>query len=434
MKKIIKKYRSRAIVDIAGDRTLLYALGLDREELEKPFIGIVNSWNEMHPGHKHLRELARVVAEGVIAGGGRPFEFNTISLCDGITQGHAGMRYVLPSREVIADSIELVAEGQRLDGLVFLAGCDKIVPGMARAAGRLNLPCVFVTGGPMLPGNYKGKIMNGSFHVREAAAKLAVGEITEAEYEEMELSTCTGPGSCPMMGTANTMSCLMEPLGLSLPGSGAAHAVHAEKLRQSRSSGRLVTELVKQNRKPGDYITRETFLNTIKVDMAIGGSTNTTLHLPAIAREFGIKLTPDDFDAIGKATPQLANVQPSGKYNLWDMWLAGGIPAVMGELGEKHLNLDVTAVTGEKWRDILKGKKSSNHEVIATTAKPYHAQGSLAILKGSLAPECAVVKQGAVAAKMQVHRGPACVFDCEDDAIKGIMDGKVKKGDIVVIR
>lgn len=434
MTSCTKKYRSNEMVGIAGNRTLLYALGVDKEELEKPFIGIVNSWNEMHPGHKHLRELARAVAEGVIASGGRPFEFNTISLCDGITQGHAGMRYVLPSREVIADSIELAVEGQRMDGLVFLAGCDKIVPGMARSAGRLNLPCTFVTGGPMVPGNYKGQPMGGGWMVREAAGKLASGEITPEEYREMEFSVCTGPGSCPMMGTANTMSCLMEPLGLALPGSGATHAVHAEKLRQARDSGKLAMEMVKSGRRPRDYINRETLLNCIRVDMAIGGSTNTAIHLPAIAAEFGIKLTPEDFDSIGKATPQLVNVVPSGKYTLWDMYLAGGIPAVMGEMGEKYLNLDVVAVTGRKWRDILKDKKSVNHEVIATTEKPYRAQGSLAILKGNLAPECAVVKQGAVSPAMHVHRGPACVFDCEDDAVAAIRNGKVRKGGVVVIR
>ncbi len=437
MAMLTKKYRSNEMVGglgNVGNRTMLSALGVDREEMEKPFIGIVNSWNEMHPGHKHLRELALAVAEGVISRGGRPFEFNTISICDGITQGHAGMRYVLPSREVIADSVELMAQAQRLDGLVFLAGCDKIIPGMARAAGRLNLPCAFVTGGPMLPGYYKGQSMGGAWQVREAAGKVASGELSEEEYEIMEYSVCTGPGSCPMMGTANTMSCLMEPLGLSLPGSGATHAVHADKIREARATGRLVMDNVQSNRKPKDYITRDTFLNVLRVDMAIGGSTNSTLHLPAIAAEFGVTLTADDFDAAGKSTPQLVNVKPGGKYTLWDMWLAGGLLAVMGELGDRYLNLDLPAATGEKWRDIVKGRKSSNHDVISTTADPYHKQGSLAILKGSLAPGCAVVKQGAVAPAMHVHRGPACVFDSEETAIIAIRGGKVPRGSVVVIR
>jgi dihydroxy-acid dehydratase len=286
----------------------------------------------------------------------------------------------------------------------------------------------------MLPGYYKGEPMGGAWQVREAAGKLSTGEITEEEYAEMEVSVCTGPGSCPMMGTANTLSCLMEPLGLSLPGCGATHAVHADKIRQARVAGRLVMENVKQCRRPKDYIDRETFLNAIKVDMAIGGSTNTTIHLPAIAAEFDVTLTAEDFDEIGRNTPQLVNVKPGGRFTLWDMWLAGGIPAVMGELGEKYLNLEVRSVTGEPWRDILSGCLSSNHDVISTVANPYRKEGSLAVLRGNLAPGGAVVKQGAVHSGMHTHSGPAKVFDSEEDAITAIKNGKISKGDVIIIR
>lgn len=327
MSESISKRRSAEMTDgvvNAGNRALLYALGIGKEELRKPFIGIVNSWNEMHPGHKHLRGLAAAVKEGVLAAGGQPFECNTIALCDGETQGHKGMCYVLPSRDVIADSVELMAEGQRMDGLVMLASCDKIVPAMAIAAGRLNIPAVIVTGGPMLPGMFQGRPLAGGWEVREAAGRLARGEITEAEYDEMERCDCTGVGSCPMMGTANTMSCLMEPLGLSLPGGATIHAVQSDKLRYARESGRLIMRLVRENRRPRDYITYESFRNMLRVSAAIGGSTNTFLHIPAIAGAFGFTLDPEEFNRIGDATPYLACTKPSGKYTLWDMHLAGG--------------------------------------------------------------------------------------------------------------
>lgn len=433
---IQKPYRSNEAVggpERAGNRSYFYALGLDEKALEKPFIGIVNSWSSIHPGHVHLRELAAAVSEGILAAGGQPFEFNTIAICDGMTQGHAGMRYVLPSRELIVDSVEVMVQAHRFDGLVFLASCDKIVPAMARAAGRLNLPCVFVTGGPMHAGIYKGKDYAG-YQVREAGAKLASGEITEEEYTTMEQAVCAGPGSCPMMGTANTMSCLMEPLGLSLPGCGTCHATSAQKRRQARRSGELVVDLVRKNRCPRDYITRETFTNALRVDMAIGGSTNSTLHLPAIAKEFGVELTMDDFEQASRGTPHLVNVRPSGTYTLWELELAGGIPAVMGELGSKYLNLDLECVTGEQWSTVLKNVKSGNTDVVATVDKPLHEQGSLCILKGSLAPEGAVIKQSAVHPGMMVHTGPARPFECEEDAVAAIRAGEIKAGDVIVIR
>ncbi len=434
---LTKPYRSNEMVggvNNGGNRVFLYATGLDREDLEKPFIGIVNSWNEMNPGHKHLRELSQAVREGILAEGGTPFEFNTISICDGITEGHKGMCYVLPSRDVITDSIELIVEAQRLDGLVFLCSCDKIVPGMAMACARLNLPSVMVTGGPMLAGKFQGKTIAGGYIVREAARKLINGEMSVAEYEQMEKSVCMGPGSCPSMETANTMCTVMESIGLSLPGSGTTHAVYTEKLRQARQSGRLVMKLVKENIRPKDYVTIENFKNAIAVDMAVGGSTNSLIHLTAIAREFGIKLTPEMFDEISKKTPHLANVMPSGKYTMLDLDEAGGSVAVVAELGEKHLNLDVKAVTGQTWREIIKGRNSQNTDVIRTLDNPLHEEGSIAILKGSLAPEGACIKQSAVSPEMMAHRGPAKVYETEEAVIEAIHQGEVQSGDVVVLR
>lgn len=434
----IEKFRNGEMTDgiiNAGNRVLLYALGIDTEEMHKPFIGIVNSWNEMHPGHKHLRELAAAVKEGVIAAGGQPFEFNTIALCDGETQGHKGMCFVLPTRDLIADSVELMAEGQRMDGLVMLASCDKIVPAMAIAAGRLNIPAVIVTGGPMMPGVFRGRQLAGAWEVREAAGKLSKGEITEDEYNEMEKSDCTGIGSCPMMGTANTMSCLMEPLGLSLPGCGTTHAVQADKLRYARNSGKLIMKLVQERRCPRDYITRGSILNMMRVSAAIGGSTNTFLHIPAIAHAFGIEIEPEEFNRIGDSTPYLACIKPSGNYTLWDMHMAGGVPAVMKELGEKYLDLSQQAVTGQTWAEVLKNTQGSrNTDVIHTVSAPVSEQSGLIVLKGNLAPEGAGLKRTAVNKKMWVHRGPARTFDHEMDAILAIRNGQISKGDVIVIR
>lgn len=438
MKSEIGKIRNHEMTEgivNAGNRTLLYALGIDREEMEKPFIGIVNSWNEMHPGHKHLRELSQAVKEGVYAKGGQPFEFNTISLCDGITTGHKGMCFVLPSRDLIADSIEVMAEGQRLDGLVMLAGCDKIVPAMAIAAGRLNIPALIVTGGPMMPGNYKGRDFGGAWEVREAAGKLASGEITQDEYDTMEKCVCGGVGSCPMMGTANTMSCLMEPLGLMLPGCATVHAVQAEKLRYARNSGKLIMKLVAEKRCPRDYITYESILNMVRVSAAIGGSTNTFLHIPAIARAFGFRLDPQEFNRIGDKTPYLACIKPSGSHTLWDMHLAGGIPAVMKELGHDYLDLSQEAATGKTWQTVLEEQAGSlNTEVIHTVQNPVAADGGLIVLKGNLAPIGAGLKRTAVDKNMWIHRGPARTFNREMDAIAAIRSGSIHKGDVIVIR
>ncbi len=437
MPEKIQKLRNGEMTDgiiNAGNRTLLYALGIGKEEMEKPFIGIANSWNEMHPGHKHLRELSAAVKEGIIAAGGQPFEFNTISLCDGETQGHKGMCFVLPSREIIADSVEVMAEGQRLDGLVMLASCDKIVPAMAIAAGRLNIPCVIVTGGPMMPSAYKGRAFGGAWEVREAGGKLAAGQITQEEYDEMEQCVCGGVGSCPMMGTANTMSCLMEPLGLSLPGYGTTHATQANKLRCARESGKLVMRLVAEKRCPRDYITYGSFQNMMRVSAAIGGSTNTFLHIPAIAKAFGFRLDPEEFNRIGDSTPYLACIKPSGTYTLWDMHMAGGVPAVMKELGDR-LDLTQKAVTGQTWAEVLEHVSGTlNQEVIHHASNPVAPQGGLIVLKGSLAPIGSGLKRTAVDKKMWVHRGPARVFNREMDAILAIRGGNIQKGDVIVIR
>lgn len=432
-----KPYRSGMLtngLEKAGGRALLNALGLIDQDYQKPFIGVVNSWNELHPGHKHLRDLAQAVKDGILAAGGVPCEFNTISICDGITQGHTGMCYVLPSREIITDSIELVAQAQQLDGLVFLAGCDKIVPAMAMAAGRLNLPCVFVTGGPMMPGIYKGQELAGAWQVREAAGKLRAGEITQKEYDEMEKSVCPTLGSCAMMGTANTMSCMMEALGLSLPGSATTHAVYAEKYRQAKESGLLVVELVKKDTKPRDFVTAASFANALTIDMAIGGSTNSLLHIPAIAAEFGLNVTAEQFEATSRNTPHLVNVKPSGKYSMFDFDRAGGVPAVIKELGAKYLDLDAKTVNGQTLREVIADAENYNTAVITTVANPLHEEGSLAILKGNLAPEGAVVKQSAVADEMQKHTGPARVYDCQEDAEAAIYQGKINRGDVIVIR
>ena len=438
MSETIPKLRNQEMtagIINAGNRTLLYALGIGKEEMEKPFIGIANSWNEMHPGHKQLRELAAAVKEGIIAAGGQPFEFNTIALCDGETQGHKGMCFVLPTRDLIADSVELAAEGQRLDGLVMLASCDKIIPAMAMAAGRINIPSVIVTGGPMMPATYHGRSFGGAWEVREAAGKLAKGELSQKEYDEMEMCVCGGVGSCPMMGTANTLSCLMEPLGLSLPGCGTTHAVQADKLRYARESGKLIMKLVKENRRPRDYITYASFQNMLRVSAAIGGSTNTFLHIPAIARAFGFDLDPEEFNRAGDSTPYLACTKPSGKYTLWDMHMAGGVPAVMKELGADYLDLSQQCVTGATWEEVLRDVPGTlNPEVIHHTDDPVAPQGGLIVLKGNLAPDGAGIKRTAVTKKLWVHRGPARVFDREMPAIEAIRAGKIQPGDVIVIR
>lgn len=431
-----KPYRSSAVVDgldRAAMRAHLKSCGLLDSEMDKPFIGIVDTFNEMHPGHRHLRELAQSAKDGVRIAGGVPFEFCTISICDGISQGHVGMCYVLPSRELIVDSIEVVAQAQQLDGLVLLASCDKIVPAVLMAVGRLDIPCVIVTGGPMLPGKFKGRDI-AIYEMREAVSELQAGRMSAEEFREMEDCVCPTAGSCSMMGTANTMSCFSESIGLTVPGCSTTHAAFSRKLREAKESGLAVVELVKQGIKPSDIITEASFANAMTVNMAIGGSTNSLIHIPAIAREFGLEITPDDFEAASRATPHLVGVKPSGKLSMWEFDLAGGVPAVMNELGPKRLDFSAKTISGKTWAEILEVRKNRNPAYVRPLTDPVHAEGSLAILKGSLAPEGAAVKQTAVVPAMLVHEGPARVFDSQEEATEAMYAGKITKGDVIVIR
>ncbi|MEI6387400.1 MAG: dihydroxy-acid dehydratase [Spirochaetota bacterium] len=431
-----KPFRSSAVVDgidRAAMRAHLKACGLLDSEMDRPFIGIVNTFNEMHPGHRHLRELAQAAKDGVRIAGGAPFEFCTISICDGISQGHVGMCYVLASREIIADSIEVVAQAQQLDGLVLLASCDKIVPAVMMAIGRLDIPCVVVTGGPMLPGKFMGRDI-AIYEMREAASELQAGTMTQEEFNEMEDCVCPTSGSCSMMGTANTMSCFAEALGLTVPGCSTTHAVFSKKLREAKESGMAAVELVKAGTKPSDIVTKASFENAMVVNMAIGGSTNSLIHIPAIAGEFGFEVTPADFERISRATPHLVGVKPSGKLSLWEFDQAGGVPAVMKELGPLRLDLSARTISGKSWDEIIRTKRNKNPEHVRPLSNPVHAEGSLAILSGSLAPEGAAVKQTAVVPAMLKHTGPARVFDSQEDATEAMYAGTINKGDVIVIR
>lgn len=429
------RYRSYEAVeglDRGGPRAHLKNMGILPGEMQKPFIGIVNTYNEMHPGHFHLNELVKHIRDGVYAAGGVPFEFGTIAICDGFSQANKGMCYVLPSREVIVDSIEVMIEAQRYDGLVLVGGCDKIVPALLMAAARLDLPAIVVTGGPMLPGRYRGREY-ATYELKEAAGRVQRGLLSEKEFEEMEDCLSPTAGSCAMMGTANSMSIVAEALGLTLPGCATAHAVEGKKRRLAKASGYRIVELVNEGFKPGSILTRETFFNAIRVVMAVGGSTNTLLHIPAIAHEVGISITPADFEEISSSTPYLAKIKPSGQHTLKDLEDAGGVPAVMKELS-RCLDTSRPTVSGLTIDEIIAQAENKNPEVIHPLSNAYSSQGSLAILKGNLAPNGAVVKQTAVQPAMLRHQGPARVFDSEDDAVAAIAGGKIKHGDVIVIR
>lgn len=420
----------------APHRSLLKANGITDEELDRPFIAVVNSWNEFVPGHIHLDKIARAVKDGIRSAGGVPFEFSTIAICDGIAMGHEGMYYSLPSREIIAASIELMAQAHRVDALVLIPTCDKIVPGHLMALARLNIPAIVVTGGPMCPG-----FVNDSYvdliTVFEGVGKLKAGQITEEELKNLEDLACSGPGSCAGLFTANTMACITEALGMSLPGCGTAHAVDAKKLRIAKRSGVKIMELLKRNITPKEIMTEEAFENAMKIDLAIGGSTNTTLHLPAIAKEAGIEITMEQFDTLSRKIPHLTSLRPSGKHFMLDLDRAGGVPAVMLRIKDR-LNLNCQTVTGYSLEDNLNDIKivnpETNREVIRELDNPYHSEGGIAILKGTLAPEGSVIKQTAVAENMLRHRGRANVFNGEEEAVKAILDGKVEADDVLVIR
>ncbi|MBF0517036.1 MAG: dihydroxy-acid dehydratase [Nitrospirae bacterium] len=419
-------------VDRAPHRALLYATGIPKSEMSKPFIGVASSFTDVIPGHVGMRELERFIEKGVHTGGGYPFFFGVPGICDGIAMGHSGMHYSLPSRELIADMVEAIANAHQFDGLVLLTNCDKITPAMLMAAARVNIPSIIVTAGPMHSGYLKGKrlsLVNDTF---EAVAKHRQGLIGDKELEALEMCACPGAGSCQGMYTANTMACVTESIGMSLPYCASSLAVSSEKKRLAFESGKRVIELVKKGITPRKIMTRKAFENAIRIDTALGGSTNTVLHIPAIAHDAGVKLPIDVFDELSKTTPHIANMLPGGQHYLEDLHYAGGIPAVQKQLS--HLMHDHITVSGSKVFEIIDGAAIVDEGVIVPVDKAYHAQGGIAIMKGTLAPGGAVVKQSAVIEKMMIFEGTAVVFDSEDDAIKVIREGKIKPGDVVVIR
>ncbi|MCX5906695.1 MAG: dihydroxy-acid dehydratase [Deltaproteobacteria bacterium] len=390
----------------AGNRALLRSLGLTDADLTKPFIGVINTWSEINPGHVHLRTLSDAAKHGIWAGGGVPFEVNTIGLCDGVAQGHEGMKRILPSRNLIADSIELAADA--------------------------NIPSIMITGGPMMPGRYQGRDW-ALPEAREAVGRLRRGDITAEEFSEIEQSICPGPGSCNMMGTANSTSCLTEILGMSLPGCGTAHAVAAKKLRIARNSGEQIMGVLKAHLTPSRIMTRAALLNAITASMALGASSNIVLHLLALAYELNIPLSLETFDEISRRTPYLCSIKPSGKYPLLGLEEAGGVPAVLNEIRDL-LDLSVLTVTEKTLGENIAGAKNLNPDVIYPRAKPIRPEGGLAILRGSLAPGGAVVKQAGVSEKMMVHKGSARVFETEESAREAVLGGQIKPGEVIVIR
>jgi dihydroxy-acid dehydratase len=413
-------------------RALLYATGIPKSEMGKPFIGVATSFTDIIPGHAGMRDLERFIEKGVHTGGGYPFFFGIPGICDGIAMGHKGMHYSLASRELIADMVETVAEAHQLDGLVLLTNCDKITPGMLMAAARVNIPSIVVTAGPMLSGHYKGRRLNLTSDTFEAVGKYRKGLIKDDELEAMEMCACPGAGSCQGMYTANTMSCITESLGMSLPGCATAPAVLAQKRRIAFESGVRIIDLVRKNITPRKIMTVRAFENAIMVDLALGGSTNTVLHIPAIAHEAEVKLPLEIFDIISRKTPHITNMIPGGVHYMEDLDNAGGIPAVLNRL-QGMINPSLT-VSGVNITEIARNAVVMDEDVIRSLDRAYHKEGGIAILKGNLAPEGAVVKQTAVSKKMMKFEGVACVFDCEEDAMKAIMNGKIKAGDVVVIR
>lgn len=418
----------------APHRSLMKANGYTDWEMERPWIGVVNAYNSIIPGHIHLNRIAQAVKDGVYSAGGLPLEFPVIGVCDGIAMGHRGMKYSLPSRELIKDSIELMALAHGLDGLVMVTNCDKIIPGMAMAAASLNVPALVLSGGPMLAGPGEGCATDLST-VFEAVGKRAVGAISDGELEELENWACPTCGSCSGMFTANTMNCMMEAIGLALPGNGTIPAVYSARDRLAKDAGRQIMELIRLDLRPGQILSKEAFENAVAVDMALGGSTNTALHLPALAHSAGISLTLDDMDRISRKTPHLCSMSPGGKHHIEDLWRAGGIQAVMRELLDAGLiRGDLITCTGKTVSENLVSAKVRDRSVIRTTGDPVDPEGGIAVLKGSLAPDGSVVKQTAVMPEMMIHEGPARVFDSEEDAGRAIMEGRISDGDVVVIR
>ena len=419
----------------APHRALMKASGYTDWEIERPWIGVVNAYNAIIPGHVHLRRIAEAVKSGVYASGGLPIEFPVIGVCDGIAMNHVGMRYSLPSRELIMDSIEVMANGHAMDGLVMVTNCDKIIPGMAMAAARLNIPSIIISGGAMMAGVTKGGREIDLSTVFETVGKCIAGTASQDELLEVENAACPGCGSCSGMFTANTMNCMMEVLGLALPGNGTIPAVYAERDRLAKDSGRAIMHLVEKDIRPRDILTRKAFENAVAVDLALGGSTNTTLHLPAIAHAAGMELPLDIFNEIGARVPHLCSMSPGGPHHIQDLYRAGGVQAVMRRLDEGGLlHADCLSVTGRTAGENVAGARVLDRDVIRPLDDPYHAQGGLAFMKGTLAPEGAVVKQSAVDPEMLVHTGPARVFDGEAAAYAAIEARRINDGDVVVIR
>ncbi|HHM23446.1 MAG TPA: dihydroxy-acid dehydratase [Bacteroidetes bacterium] len=423
-------------IDRAPHRSLLRACGLKTEDFSKPFIGICNSYIDIIPGHVHLQELGKIAKEAVRAAGGVPFEFNTIGVDDGIAMGHFGMKYSLPSRELIADSVETVVQAHQFDGLICIPNCDKIVPGMIMGALRVNIPTIFVSGGPMTA----GKLPDGSsadlISVFEGVGQVVTGEMSEEELSRLEALACPGCGSCAGMFTANSMNCLMEALGLALPGNGTVLANSPERRELVKQAARQILRLIEADLKPRDIVGREAIEDAFTLDMAMGGSTNTVLHLTAIAHEAGVPVSSKKIDEISQRTPHLCKISPASHWHMEDLDRAGGIPAILNELARKDglLHTGRPTVTLKSIGENIRGAKIQDERVIRPMERPYSTEGGLAVLFGNLAPEGAVVKTGAVLPEMMRHKGPAVIFDSQDEALEGIKGGKVRPGDVVVIR
>ena len=421
-------------IERAPHRSLFKAMGYTDEELARPLIGVANSQSEIIPGHINLDKITEAVKAGIRMAGGTPVEFGAIGVCDGIAMGHLGMKYSLATRELIADSCEAMGMAHSFDGMVFIPNCDKIVPGMLMAAARINVPSIVISGGPMLSLNRKGKQLDLN-SVFEAVGSFKVGKMTEEEVYDFEEHACPGCGSCSGMFTANSMNCLTEVLGLGLTGNGTIPAVYAERIRLAKQAGMKIMELVEKDIKPSDILTPKAFENALAVDMALGCSTNSVLHLPAIANEAGVEINLDIINEISSKVPNLCKLAPAGHHHIQDLYAAGGVQAVMKELTKKNLlHLDLMTVTGKTVGENIENARVEDYSVIRSVEEPYSPTGGIAILKGNIAPDGAVVKRSAVAAEMLVHRGPARVFDTEDDAINAIYTGKINKGDIVIIR
>jgi dihydroxy-acid dehydratase len=419
----------------APHRSLLRACGVTDAEMDKPFIGVANSFTDIVPGHIHLKQVADAVKLGISQAGGVPFEFSTMAICDGIAMNHDGMRYSLASREIVADTVESMAQAHSLDALVLLPTCDKIVPGMLMAAARLDIPSIVVTGGPMLPGEYKGEAVD-LINVFEAVGKVSAGKMSEKDLDELERCACPGAGSCAGLFTANSMACLTEAMGMSLPNCATTHAVDSKKIQLARESGEKIMELVVKNITPSMIMTQDAFNNAVVVDLALGGSSNTALHLPAIAYELadkGVNVNLDLFDDLSRQIPHIAGISPSGEHTMLDLDKAGGIPAVLKVLGDNIVGEALTC-TGNSLSDNIAQAKVLNNSVIRPMDNPVHDEGGIAILKGTLAPRGSVVKQAAVRNDMLTHEGPAKVFNSEEECVTAIHQGKIKEGDVLVIR